>query len=319
MSEWSAADIPSQAGRRFFITGANSGVGYAAAVELARHGAMVLLGCRDVARGEAALKKLRMEAAGPASAVADAKVVELDLASLDSIRKVAEAEVSRGEPLHALINNAGVFSHRKRQETQDGFELHFGTNVLGHFALTCQLIPALEVGRSAAAQDAPRVVTVSSIAHKRGSIHFEDLQGENRYRGTEAYAQSKLANLMFAFELERRLRLGRFGAQSIAVHPGVARSDLFKFGSSTGLARVAERMLSGTVGMLLSSQEDGALPTLFAATSPEAEGGHSYGPQGFLEMRGGDVGPAEMSRGALDVNAQRKLWERCEQLTGVGL
>ena len=319
MSEWSAADIPSQAGRRFFITGANSGVGYAAAVELARHGAMVLLACRDGARGEAALRKLRIDAAGPESAVADAKVVELNLASLDSIREVAEAEVSRGEPLHALINNAGVFSRSERRETQDGLELHFGTNVLGHFALTCQLMPALEVGRSATAQDAPRVVTVSSIAHKRSRIHFDDLQGEKRYRGTEAYAQSKLANLMFAFELERRLRLGRFNARSFAAHPGVARTNLFKIGSSVGLSRVAERMVSGTVGMLLSSEKEGALPTLFAATSPEAEGGHYYGPQGFQEMRGGDVGPAEMSPEALDVNAQRKLWERCEQLTGVGL
>ncbi len=319
MSEWSAADIPSQAGKRFFITGANSGVGYASAVELARHGAMILLACRDKARGEAALRRLRSDAAGPESAVGDAKVVELDLASLDSIREVAEAEVSRGEPLHGLINNAGVFSRRARLKTQDGFELQFGTNVLGHFALTCQLMPALEVGRSASAQEAPRVVTVSSIAHKRGKIHFDDLQGEKQYRGTEAYAQSKLANLMFAFELERRLRSGRFGTRSIAVHPGVARTNLFKIGSSTGLARVAERMVSGTVGMLLSSEQEGALPTLFAATSPQAEAGHYYGPQGLQEMRGGDVGPAEMSPESLDVNAQRKLWEKCEQLTGIGL
>ena len=319
MSEWTLAEIPSQAGRRFFITGANSGVGYAAAVELARHGAMVILACRDLARGEAARRRLQVDAAGPGSAAEDANVVELDLASLESIRDVAEAELSRDEPLHGLINNAGVFSRSKRRETSDGFELQFGTNVLGHFALTCELMPALERGRSAHAEDAPRVVTVASIAHKRGRIHFDDLQWERRYHGTEAYAQSKLANLMFAFELERRLRQGRFGAKSLAVHPGVARTNLFKIGSSTGLARVGERMVSGTVGLLLSSDKEGALPTLFAATSPEAQGGHYYGPQGFQEMRGGDVGPAEMSPAALDVNAQRKLWEVCEQLTGVGL
>ena len=319
MSEWSLAEMPSQAGRRFLITGANSGVGYAAAVELARHGAMVILACRDAARGEAARKQLQVDAAGPASAAEDAKVVELDLASLDSVREMAEAELARGEPLHGLINNAGVFSQTARRETRDGFELQFGTNLLGHFALTCELMPALTMGWSGEAEDRPRVVTVASIAHKRARIHFDDLQGEQRYRWREAYAQSKLANLMFAFELERRLRLGHFAAQSIAVHPGVARSNLFKIGSSTGLARVAERMVSGTVRMLLSSDKEGALPTLFGATASQALGGHYYGPQGLLEMRGGDVGPAEMSPAALDVSAQRRLWEICEQLTGVGL
>ncbi len=319
MGKWSLAEMPSQAGRRFFITGANSGVGYAAAVALARRGATVILACRNVARGEAALRRLQMEAVGPGSAAENAKFVELDLASLDSIRKVAEAEVARGEPLHGLINNAGVFSRGKRRETQDGFELMFGTNVLGHFALTCKLMPALEMGRSATADDAPRVVTVASIAHKQAKIHFDDLQGERRYHWREAYAQSKLANLMFAFELERRLRPGRFGAKSIAVHPGVARTNLFKIGKSAGLARLGERILSGTIGMLLSSDKEGALPTLFAATSPEAEGGQYYGPQGFLEMRGGDVGPAAIAAAALDVSAQRKLWDVCEQLTGIGL
>ena len=319
MSKWSSAEIPSQAGKRFFITGANSGVGYATAVGLARQGAMVFLACRDRARGEAALRRLQVEAAGPHSAAEGAKLVELDLASLDSVRKVAEAEISRGEPLHGLINNAGVFSGSARRETRDGFELHFGTNVLGHFALTCRLLPMLERGRSAAAENASRVVTVASIAHKRAKLRFDDLQGKTRYRRTEAYAQSKLADLMFAFELERRLRLGRFTAKSLAVHPGVARTNLFKIGKSAGLARVGERVISGTVGMLLSSDTEGALPTLFAATAPEAQGGHYYGPQGFQEMRGGDVGLAEIAPAALDVDAQRKLWETCEQLTGVSL
>ena len=319
MSQWSLEEIPSLAGRRFFITGANSGVGYAAALELARHGALVVMACRDRGRGEAALQRLRVEAVGPNSAAKDANVVELDLASLDSIRKVAEAEISRGEPLHGLINNAGVFSRSERRETRDGFELHFGTNVLGHFALTCELMPALELSRSATTDDVPRVVTVASIAHKRGKLHFDDLQGEERYLGIEAYAQSKLANLMFAFELERRLRLGRFGVKSIAVHPGVARTNLFKIGKSAGLARLGERIVSGTIGMLLSSDREGALPTLFAATSPTAQGGQYYGPQGFQEMRGGDVGPAEIAPAALDLSAQRRLWEACERLTGVGL
>ena len=316
---WTLADMPSQAEKRFFITGANSGIGYAAALELARRGAVVVLACRDRARGEAALTRLRTQAAGPGSAADQAELVVLDLASLESVRRVATEEVARHQPLHGLINNAGIFAPSRRQETKDGFELQFGTNVLGPFALTCGLMQAFEMTRGTNLADAPRVVTVSSIAHKQGHLDFDDLQSKQKYRPRDAYAQSKLADLMFAFELERRSRAQNLGTVSIAVHPGVARSNLFKVGSGQGVARIAEHAIASVVGLTLNSEEDGALPTLFASTAASAQGGAYYGPQGLLEMRGGDVGPAQVAKQALDVDAQRRLWETCEAATGCGL
>lgn len=304
-----------QTGKRFFITGANSGIGYAAALELARRGATVVLACRDAGRGAEALRRLQAETGGSGKA----ELVVLDLASLESVRKVAEAEVGRGEPLHCLINNAGVMATPRRTQTKDGFELQFGTNVLGHFALTCRLMAALSKSRSASSADASRVVTLASIAHKRGRIDFDDLQGERNYNPKGAYNQSKLGDLMFAFELERRARVAELGVKSIACHPGVARTNIVKVGSGKGLARLAERTISGAIGVLLNSDVEGALPTLYAATAAEAEAGRYYGPQGLLETRGGDVGPAFVSSAAQDVVAQRRLWEVCEKLTGVGL
>jgi NAD(P)-dependent dehydrogenase (short-subunit alcohol dehydrogenase family) len=318
-NKWTLAQMPSQAGKRFFITGGNSGVGYWAAVELARRGATVVLACRNQARGEDALRRLKLDAAGPESAASQAELVILELGSLESIRSVAEAEVARHQPLNGLINNAGVMRPPKRLETKDGFELQFGTNVLGHFALTCRLMPALEMGRSSQIEDAPRVVTLASIAHKRGRIDFDDLQAEKSYSPTRGYNQSKLGNLMFAFELERRLRAASLGAVSIAVHPGVAKTNIFKIGSGTGISRVAETIVAGTIGLLLNSSLEGALPTLYAATAPEAKGGAYYGPQGLAETRGGDVGPAWVSPAAKDEAAQKKLWDICANLTGCDL
>jgi len=306
---WTLADVPSQLGKRFFITGGNSGVGYYAAVELARRGAVVVLACRDRARGEAALKQLRVDAAGPASAAEAAELVALDLASLDSVRRVAEDAVSRGVPIDGLINNAGVMTPPKRLETKDGFELQFGTNVLGHFALTCRMMPVIR----------DRVVTLASIAHKRGRINFDDLQATKSYSPMRAYQQSKLGDVMFAFDLERRLRVAGSSVVSIAVHPGVAVTNLFKVGSGTGLAGVAQSTVRTLIGILLGSGPDGAVPTVYAATAPDAQGGGYYGPQGFQEMRGGDVGPAFVSKAARDVAAQRRLWEVCAELTGVDL
>jgi len=305
--KWTLDQMGSQAGKRFLITGANSGVGYSAAVELARRGAVVVMGCRDRARGEAAQGRLKAETGG------SAELVVLDLASLDSVRCVAEAEVARGLALDGLINNAGVMAPPKRLETEDGFELQFGTNVLGHYVLTCMLTEAL------ARAKAGRVVTLASIAHKRGRIAFEDLQSERRYKPMDAYGQSKLADLMLAIELERRYREAGLPMVSIAVHPGVARTNLFKVGSSTGLARVAERVIQGSIGLFLGSELDGAIPTLYAATSPDAVGGAYYGPQGLQEMRGGNVGLAAVSVAAQDEVARRRLWDVCAELTGVNL
>ncbi|QHN02072.1 SDR family NAD(P)-dependent oxidoreductase [Granulicella sp. WH15] len=308
---WKIAEIPSQAGKRVLITGANSGVGYSAAVELARKGAEVVLACRDRARGEAALVRLRQDADGPDSAASRAELAMLDLSSLASVRALAEAQIAQDRPLDCLVNNAGVMAPPERRETVEGMELQFGTNVVGHFYLTALLLPLLEQAAAA------RVVTVASIAHKRGKIDFEDLQSVRRYSPMGAYQQSKLGDLMFAFELERRLRAAGSRVTSVAVHPGVARTELFKIGSSTGLSRLAERVLAGAIGALLNSQEGGAVPTLFAATSPDAVGGGYYGSQGFQEMRGGDVGPAKVAPQARDEAAQRRLWTVCEQLSGV--
>ncbi len=316
---WTPDQMASQDGRRFLITGANSGVGYSAAVELARHGAVVILACRDRARGQAALEQLRRDATGPQSRASDAELIDLDLASLESVRAVAEAELDRGLPLHALINNAGVMAPPRRLETKEGFELQFGTNVIGHFALTCRLMPALMLARESIPEDAPRVVTLSSIAHKRGKIEFDDLQSRRNYNPMAAYAQSKLADLMFAFELDRRLKAAHIAMVSIAVHPGVARSNLFKVGNSQGLARVAETLLQHSIGSLLNSQAGGAVPTLFAAASPEAKSGAYYGSQGLNEMRGGDVGPAKIAEQAKDQAAWARLWGVCEELSGITL
>ncbi len=311
---WTATDIPSQAGRRVLITGANSGIGYPTALKLARKGAEVVLACRDRQRGESALDRLRTEAPG-----AKIELVLLDLASLASVREVAAAELSKGLPLDLLINNAGVMAPAKRLETKDGFELQFGTNVLGHFALTGLLMPALEMSAAAAtdAEHRPRVVTVASIAHKRGRINFDDLQFRNGYSPMAAYQQSKLADLMFAFEMEQRLEARSSGLLSMAAHPGVAETSLFKVGSSTGLAHIAEKVIAQTIGALLNSDAEGALPTLYAATSPGAVGGGYYGPQGFQEMRGGDVGDAQVAPQARDAAVAARLWSVCQDMTGV--
>jgi NAD(P)-dependent dehydrogenase (short-subunit alcohol dehydrogenase family) len=313
---WTVADIPDQAGRRVLITGANSGIGYYAALELARKGAHVLLGCRDKARGEAALVRLR--AAVPAASV---ELVLLDLASLASVRAVAAAELERGVALDLLLNNAGVMAPKKRLETKDGFELQFGTNVVGHFALTALLLPALERA-SAAAGQRPRVVTVASIAHKSGRLNFDDLQSKRSYQPMGAYQQSKLADLMFAFELDRRLRAAGEPASrtmSLAVHPGVAPTNLFQVGEFSPAERAVRRWMGSAIGALLNSEAGGALPTLFAATAAEAVSGGYYGPQGFQEMRGDDVGVAKVAAQALDREAARRLWSVCEELSGVSL
>lgn len=313
------AQMGSQAGKRFLITGANSGLGYSTAVELARRGAIVLFACRDLKRGAAALAKLRVDAAGECSAAGQAEVVELNLASLDSIERLSRQLVAESWPLHGLINNAGVLAPPKRQSTEDGFELQFGTNVLGHFALTCRLLPSLLAARGAIPEDRSRIVTLASIAHKRGRLNFDDLQSERSYSPMGAYQQSKLGDLMFAFALERRLRATMQGAISLAVHPGIAKTNLFKVGSGKGLARVAERVIAGAFGAVLNTELQGAIPTLFAATSPDAVGGGYYGSQKFFETRGGDVGPAKIAAPAKDVAAQDRLWSICEELTGVTL
>jgi NAD(P)-dependent dehydrogenase (short-subunit alcohol dehydrogenase family) len=312
MSEkWKAADIPSLAGKRILITGANSGIGYHAALKLARKGAEVMLACRNRQRGEAALARLDADAPS-----AHTELVIVDLASLASVRDFAEQELAKHRPLHVLINNAGVMAPPKRLQTADGFELQFGTNVLGHFALAALLMPALQL--AAESTDKPRIVTIASIAHKRGQLNFDDLQSTKSYGPMRAYQQSKLADLMLAFELDRRLRAASSRIMSVAAHPGVASTNLFQAGDYSPIEKTARNLMGHAIGIALNTDAEGALPTLYAATASTVEDGGYYGPQGFQEMRGDDVGPAKVAPQARDTAAAARLWQVCEKLTGVG-
>ena len=312
MSTSHAFQMPPQRGRRAIITGANSGIGFPVALALARAGAAVVIASRDRTRGEDAVARIRREVPS-----ADVAFAELDLASLASIRAFAAHEFARGEPLDLLINNAGVYSPPQRRETADGFELQFGTNVLGHFALTALLLPALERAAAKPAAESPRVVTLASIAHKLGQLNFADLQYKTHYSPNKTYQQSKLADLIFAFELDRRLRGSGSRIASVAAHPGVANTNLFQVGTFNALERGIRRGAGHVIGLLLNDASQGALPTIYAATSPDAVSGGYYGPQGLFEMRGGDVGPAKVAPQARDPAAAARLWTLCEELTGI--
>lgn len=298
--KWTTAEIPPQAGKTALITGANSGIGYRAALELARHGAHVLLGVRSRAKGDAALAMLQQEAPG-----ASAEVAELDVASLASIRRFVQG-FSR--PLDVLVNNAGTMALPKREMTEDGFERQFGTNHLGHFALTGLLMPQLLQASS------PRVVTVSSLAHRNGKMDFDDLQGAKKYSPWTAYNQSKLANLLFALELDRRARAAGSRLRSIPVHPGIARTRIVQNGP--GVRGVKMVVLKVVAPFITQDDAAGALPTLYAATAAEARGGIYIGPDGFKAFKGAPT--AEQPRPqALDEAAAKRLWSVSEELTGV--
>jgi NAD(P)-dependent dehydrogenase (short-subunit alcohol dehydrogenase family) len=301
MSEkWTTKEIPDQAGRTAVVTGANSGLGLVAATELARAGAGVVLACRNTEKAESAAGSIR--AAVPGAEVA---VEKLDLSSLDSIRAFAERFDAGHDGFDLLINNAGVMAP-PRSETADGFELQFGTNHLGHFALTGLLLAKLE-GREGA-----RVVTLSSGAHKFGRIDFEDLQGEGRYRRWRAYGQSKLANVLFARELDKRLRAAGSTVSSLAAHPGYAATNL----QSAAPPAFDRAIMAVTNRLLAQSAEMGTLPVLYAATRPNLDGGLFIGPDGFEEQRGYPkvVRPVKAGR---DEDVAKRLWSVSEQLTGV--
>ena len=302
-AKWEAKEILPQNGKTVLITGANSGIGYQAAVELARHGARVMLGCRDAGKGQAALERLRREVPG-----AHAEVVLLDMASLASILGVAANLVSSGQPLDLLINNAGVMALPGRQLTEDGFERQFGTNHLGHFALTGLLMPAL------LSAPAPRVVTVASLAHRGGKLEWDNLQSERNYVPWTAYNNSKLANLLFAKELDRRARAGSSRLVSIPVHPGVSQTSIVANGP--GPKDLKTRLLFTFGKFLTQSDAMGALPTLYAATSPQAQGGEYIGPDGFGEIKGYPK-VVQPRANALDHPVAHRLWVASEQLTGV--
>ena len=301
MTDWTIADIPPQGGKLAVVTGATGGLGYQTAIRLAQAGAEVVLTGRNEAKGREAVSKIRNQ-------FPDAKISfdVLDLASLASVADFARRFATTHSSLDLLINNAGVMALPTRQTTADGFEMQFGTNYLGHYALTAQLLPLLLRAHQ------PRVVSLSSIAHRTGFIQFSDLQGERFYSPWKAYNQSKLAMLMFALELQRRSDAADWNLISTASHPGWARTDLFANGPGFGLISVASQFAAP---LFSQSAESGALPTLFAATSPQAEGGGYYGPNGLYELRGPPA-PARIMPQARDKAAAAKLWDVSQQLTG---
>lgn len=304
MAGWTAQDIPDLSGDTALVTGANSGLGFHTSLQLARHGARVLMAARDESRAAAALAKL--SAAVPAASV---EAVALDLADLSSVRAAAQDVAGRCDRLDILVNNGGVMAPPYRQ-TVDGFELQLGTNHLGPFALTGLLVPLL------LAAPGGRVVTVSSHAHRTGGIAFDDLQSERSYLAMLAYSQSKLANLLFAAELDRRARAAGTSLISVAAHPGLAATKLMAPRAGDGQGRL--RGLATGIGFRVFGQSAarGALPQLYAATMPDVVGGEYFGPSRLGEWRGP---PTRVDRGpaAKDASAGGRLWAVSEQLTGV--
>ena len=294
-TRWTSADIPDQSGRVAIVTGSNSGIGFEAARELARKGARVVLACRSVDRGQEARERILAETPG-----ADVEVMQLDLADLDQVREFSRAFLERFDRLDLLINNAGVMVPPEGR-TKQGSELQFGINHIGHFALTGRLLGLLLSTPGA------RVVTVSSQAHRQGKMEFDDLDFERRgYRPQAAYGQSKLANLLFTFELDRRLTAARADVMAVAAHPGWTVTNLQRH----------SRLIQALNPLFGMDQAQGALPTLRAATAPDVKGSDYFGPSGFLEMRGYPrrVGTSAAAQSAEDAT---RLWAVSEERTGV--
>lgn len=287
-AKWTVADIPDQAGRTVVVTGANSGLGEVTARELAAHGARVVLACRNTAKGEAAAARM----------TGDVTVRELDLADLASVRRFADATPE----VDVLINNAGIMAV-PRGRTADGFESQLGTNFLGHFALTGLLLPVIT----------DRVVTLSSGAHRIGRIALDDLNWERRrYRRWAAYGQSKLADLMFAYELGRRLAAQGSPVRSLAAHPGYAATEL-----QSHTDTIQDAVMGVLNRVVAQSAAAGAIPTLYAATAPAAGNGEFYGPDGPGEARGRHPKRVGSSKASRDEDVARRLWRRAAELTGV--
>jgi NAD(P)-dependent dehydrogenase (short-subunit alcohol dehydrogenase family) len=306
VAKWTASDIPDQSGRTVLITGANSGLGLHSALLLARKGAKVLLACRSAERGRAALAQVA------AGANTKPELVELDLADLGSVRSAAaDVRERTADALDVLMNNAGVMAPPKR-ETQDGFELQIGTNHLGHAALTWLLIPALRERPGA------RVVTVSSLAHQGGNLDTADLNfTRRRYSPLAAYSQSKLANLLFAFQLDRSAREHGLDLVSVAAHPGLSATEIaFNSARQHSLPALLGKGAQLATKLIAQPVTKGVLPQLFAATAPEVSGGQYYGPDGIGETRGHPK-LAKPSSTASDRDIAERLWKVTTELTGV--
>lgn len=302
------ATVPDLSGKLAVVTGANSGLGFGLAKRLAAAGADVVMAIRNQAKGEKAIEEIK-------AVVPDAKlsIKQLDLSSLESVAALGENLNALGRPIDILVNNAGVMTPPERDTTSDGFELQFGSNHLGHFALTGHLLPLLSNGR---------VVSLSSIAARRGRIHFDDLQFEKSYASMAAYGQSKLAVLMFARELDKRSRANGWGIVSTAAHPGLTKTNLQISGPSHGREKPAlmQRLYTTSwrfAPFMWQEIDEGILPALYAAANPGAEGGAFYGPRGVYEAAGGGVTEAKVPARAANAEDCQRLWEISERLTGV--
>ena len=304
MPGWAARDIPDLTGLPAIVTGANSGLGFHTALQLAIHGAPVVLACRQGRRGEDAAQQIRERAPR-----AQLEVAVLDLADLASVRRFARRFNETHAALAILVNNAGVMAIPHRQ-TADGFEMQFGTNHLGHFALTGLLLPTLLARKGA------RVVTVSSMVARIGSINFDDLQGERHYRRWRAYGQSKLANLLFAFELDRRVRAHGLDLISVAAHPGYAATNLQTAGPRMEGKDLQARIAAFGNTLFAQPASMGALPEIYAAVAPGVQGGEYFGPDRFFGQRGYPT-RVKAPKAAYDTAVAARLWEVSEQLTGV--
>lgn len=302
INNWTAASIPHRTEGLAVITGSTEGVGFEDALALSSAGWNVIIMGRNLRKGAEAIAKLRQ--INPKATV---YFEQIDLANLSSINEFASKLNAKGQAINLLINNAGVMTPPKRLETADGFELQFGTNHIGHFALTASLLPLLRKATDA------RVVTVSSVANREAQINFDDLQSESSYSPMKAYAQSKLANLMFALEFQRQSEKHGWGISSLSAHPGISRTNLLITGagqwSVAGLARTL-------LPFLFQPPAQGALPTLYAATSPEAKGGNYYGPNKLQETRGFPA-IAKIPEQAKDIATAEKLWEISQKLAKV--
>ena len=299
MGGWTAEQIPDQSGRTAVVTGANSGLGLITARELARAGATVVATARSTEKAEAAATRIA------AAARAEVEPRVLDLADLSSVREFSKATSAEHPQLDLLVNNAGVMMP-PRELTADGFELQFGTNHLGHFALTGLLLDALS-----AASDA-RIATISSIEHKPGKIDFDDLSSERSYAPRSAYRRSKFANAVFGLELERRLREAGLPIRSVLAHPGYSDTNL----QSSGPTGPMKALLAVGNRLLAQDAEHGALPQIYAATEPSVAGGSFIGPDGFQEFRGSPRVVEPVAR-ARDAETALRLWQVSEELTGV--
>lgn len=300
MSDFNLSALPSQKGRIAIVTGSNTGLGFETAKALASKGATVILACRNIQKAEAAKEEILKTA--PKS---DIDPIQLDLSKLASVRQFARDFLAKYQQLDLLINNAGVMMP-PYSKTEDGFELQMGVNHLGHFLLTGLLLDTVLSTPNS------RIIALSSIAHKRGKMQFDDLQWEKNYKKMPAYAQSKLANLMFALELDRRLKTkDNHSCIAVAAHPGVSNTELVRH-----FPKLLVWVMMPLFSFMIHAPEKGALPTLMAALDPSVKGGDYYGPQGYQEMKG-SPGKAESTTLANDKEIAKRLWTVSEELTGI--